>query len=357
MKGDIMYKDQVFLEPVLVVEDEEPVRSILVRKLTLSGYEVIGTADGIQALHQLREKNFGVIVTDINMPNLNGLELLQIVREAYPDIVVIMSTAYNDLDHAIAAMRLGASNYLVKPFNLSDAVTALRQALAQRQHNLTRKRMEAELRAHKEGEQGRHLLLSTVMALANTIEAKDLYTVGHSQRVSALAQQLAGSIGLPDKEVEFIRLAGLLHDIGKIGISESVMNKNGPLNQEEYAHIQSHPLISERILLPVIELNGALQMIRCHHERWDGGGYPDGLQSQQIPTGARILALADAYDAMTSARPYRPALVPAEALQEIRKNAGYQFDPELSCLFARMMGETIPPEAGRRASPNGRPQE
>ena len=352
MKGDIMYRDQVFLEPVLIVEDEEPVRSVLVRKLTLSGYEVMSAPDGIQALYMLREKNFGVILTDINMPNLNGLELLQIVREAYPDIIIIMSTAYNDLEHAISAMRLGASNYLVKPFKLEDAVTALRQALAQRQRNLTRKRIEAELRAHKDSEQSHELLLSTVMALANTIEAKDLYTVGHSQRVSELSQRMAQRIGLPDREVEFIRLAGLLHDIGKIGISESVINKKGSLNQEEYAHIQTHPLIGERILLPVIELNGALQTVRHHHERWDGGGYPDGLHSQQIPTGARILALADAYDAMTSERPYRPALPFSVALQEVRKNAGYQFDPELSSLFVQLVREPPPPEANLWTSPN-----
>ncbi len=330
---------QIYPEPILVVEDEDSVRSLVLRKLARAGYTAVGAANGIDALALLREQHFGVVMSDINMPKLNGLELLQIIREAYPDVVVIMVTAYGDLDHAIAAMRLGASDYVVKPFDLDQLMNAIQQALRLRQRNLARRYIEFQSRVHPRDEANHRLLLSTVMALANSLEAKDPYTVGHSQRVAALAERLAHALGLRESEIRYIHMAGLLHDIGKIGISEAVINKPGPLTPTEYAHIQTHPLISERILVPVAELNGALRMIRSHHERWDGSGYPDGLKELEIPLGARILALADAYDAMTSQRPYRPALPREVALREIERGAGNHFDPSLSRLFLGILAE------------------
>ncbi|GAB4401569.1 MAG: response regulator [Anaerolineales bacterium] len=332
-------QSQIHPEPILVVEDEDSVRSLVLRKLARAGYTAVGAANGIDALALLREQPFGVVMSDINMPKLNGLELLQIIREAYPDVVVIMVTAYGDLDHAIAAMRLGASDYVVKPFDLDQLMNAVQQALRLRQRNLARRYIEFQSRVHPRDEANHQLLLSTVMALANSLEAKDPYTVGHSQRVAALAERLAHALGLPEGEIRYIHMAGLLHDIGKIGISEAVINKSGPLTPTEYAHIQTHPLISERILVPVAELNGALRMIRNHHERWDGSGYPDGLKELEIPLGARILALADAYDAMTSQRPYRPALPREVALREIERGAGNHFDPSLSRLFLGILAE------------------
>ncbi|MGB9593092.1 MAG: HD-GYP domain-containing protein [Anaerolineae bacterium] len=330
---------QIHPEPILVVEDEDSVRSLVLRKLARAGYTAVGAANGIDALALLREQPFGIVLSDINMPKLNGLELLQIIREAYPDVVVIMVTAYGDLDHAIAAMRLGASDYVVKPFDLDQLMNAIQQAQRLRQKNLARRYIEFQSRVHPHDEATHQLLLSTVMALANSLEAKDPYTVGHSQRVADLAERLAHALGLPESETRYIRMAGLLHDIGKIGISEAVINKPGPLTPSEYAHIQTHPLISERILVPVAELNGALRMIRNHHERWDGSGYPDGLKELEIPMGARILSLADAYDAMTSQRPYRPALPREVALREIERGAGKHFDPSLSRLFLGILAE------------------
>lgn len=329
--------NQINPEPILVVEDEDSVRSLLLRKLTRAGFTAVGAANGIDALALLREQCFGIVLSDINIPKLSGLELLQIVRETYPDVVVIMVTAYGDLDHAVAAMRLGASDYVVKPFDLDEMMRAVQQALRLRQRNLARRYIEFQSRIHQPTEAGHRLLLSTVMALANSLEAKDPYTVGHSQRVADLAQRLAADLGLSENEVEYIRMAGLLHDIGKIGIREAIINKPGPLTPSEYAHIQTHPLISERILIPVAELNGALRMIRNHHERWDGDGYPDGLKELEIPLGARILSIADAYDAMTSQRPYRPPLPHEVALREIEKGAGRHFDPTLSRLFLELM--------------------
>lgn len=337
MSIDEFLQSQVHPEPILVVEDEDSVRSLLLRMFAREGLTAFSAANGIDALALLREQTFGVVLSDINMPKLNGLELLQIIRETYPDIPVIIVTAYGDLDHAIAAMRLGASDYVVKPFDLSQVMTAVRQAQRLRQRNLARRYIEFQSRAYPSAEAGQRLLLSTVMALANSLEAKDPYTVGHSQRVAALAEQLAQALGLPEGEVQYIQLAGLLHDIGKIGIREAVMNKPGPLTPAEYAHIQTHPLISERILVPVAELNGALRMIRSHHEHWDGSGYPDGLKELEIPVGARILTIADAYDAMTSQRPYRPPLPHEVAIREIQAGAGRHFDPNLSRLFVQML--------------------
>lgn len=339
MTAEEFLVSQVHPEPILVVEDEGSVRALLLRTLTRAGLAAVGVANGIDALALLREQAFGVVVSDINMPKLSGLELLQIVRETYPDVVVIMVTAYGDLEHAIAAMRLGASDYVVKPFDLDQLINAVRQALRLRQRNVARHYIEFQARLHKPAEASHRLLLSTVMALANSLEAKDPYTVGHSQRVAALAERLAHALGLPESEIEYIRMAGLLHDIGKIGIREAVINKPGPLTPSEYAHIQTHPLISERILIPVAELNGALRMIRNHHEHWDGNGYPDGLKELEIPLGARILTIADAYDAMTSQRSYRPALPREVALCEIDKGSGRHFDPSLSRLFLEIITE------------------
>jgi putative nucleotidyltransferase with HDIG domain len=330
---------QVFPEPVLVVEDEDSVRTLLLRKLARSGWQVSGAANGLEALRLLGERAYAIVLSDINMPKLGGMELLQIIRETYPDTVVVMVTAYSDLNYAIAAMKLGASDYLVKPFKLDDVVDSLRLAGYQRTRNLNRKHAEDDLRQHPHTESNQRLLLSSVMALANTLEAKDPYTVGHSQRVAALAERMARKLGLSEAETEHIRLAGLLHDIGKIGIREDIINKPGPLAPEEYDHIRTHPGVSERILLPVRELNGALQIIRHHHERWNGSGYPDGLKGQEIPTGARLLAIADAYDAMTSKRPYRPAMTSEDALKELSRTAGTDFDPTLSRLFVEMIQE------------------
>lgn len=339
MTTEEFLQSQIHPEPILVVEDEDSVRSLLLRKLARAGLTAVGAANGIDALALLREQCFGVVMSDINMPKLNGLELLQIIRETYPDIVVVIVTAYGDLDHAVAAMRLGASDYVVKPFDLDQVMNAVQQALRQRQRNLARRYLESQSRIQQPAEAGHRLLLSTVTALANSLEAKDPYTVGHSQRVATLAERLALALGLPESDTQYIRMAGLLHDIGKIGIREAVINKPGPLTPVEYAHIQTHPLISERILVPVAELNGALRMIRNHHERWDGSGYPDSLKELEIPLGARILAIADAYDAMTSQRPYRPPLPHDVVLREIQKGAGHQFDPTLSRLFLEIIAE------------------
>lgn len=337
MTIDEFLESQIHPEPILVVEDEGSVRSLLLRKFAREGLTAFGAANGIDALALLREQTFGVVLSDINMPTLNGLELLQIIRDTYPDIVVVMVTAYGDLDHAIAAMRLGASDYVVKPFDLDQLMNAVRQAQRLRQRNLARRYIEMQSRTPPSSDTSQRLLLSTVMALANSLEAKDSYTMGHSQRVADLAEKLAQVLGLPESEVQYIRLAGLLHDIGKIGIREAVINKPGPLTPAEYAHIQTHPLISERILVPVAELNGALRIIRSHHEHWDGSGYPDGLKELEIPVGARILTIADAYDAMTSQRPYRPPLPHDTAIREIQRNAGRHFDPNLSRLFVQML--------------------
>lgn len=328
-------------EAILVVEDEGVVRSLVLRKLAQSGYVACGAADGLEALHLLRERSFSVILSDISMPNLDGLSFLQIVRETYPETTVVMLTAHGDLDHAVTAMKLGAADYLVKPLGLSDLISVVQQAILHRRNALKRKQAEVEWKRQLQRQKNpsQRLLLSTVMALANTLEAKDPYTVGHSQRVADLATALAEKIGLPDDEIGHVRRAGLLHDIGKIGIREAVINKPGPLTSEEYAHIQTHPLISERILQPVYELNGSLSMIRHHHERWDGTGYPDGLSGLQIPLGSRLLALADAYDAMTSERPYRPALPIETAIREIGAKSGQHFDPQFSQLFIEVIQE------------------
>jgi len=320
---------------ILIVDDEQPIRRLLRGKLTAEGYCCCEAGNAEQALEVLKNEKVSLVLLDIKMPGKSGVDLLPEIRASYPDTAVVMATALGATEVAVHCMKHGAYDFVTKPFDLDDVVLSVSRALE-------RRRLELEVRDYREhlenkvAEQAEKIRASFVRAitsLAYALEARDTYTSGHSQRVAEIAVAIAAALELPQESVERVRLAGLLHDIGKIGVREAVLNKPGSLTDEERRHMQEHPEIGERVLSPVTDDGEILQLIRSHHERFDGTGYPDGLKGPQIPLGARILAVADAYEAMTSERPYRKAMSRETALAELVRCKGTQFDPRAVDAF------------------------
>jgi response regulator RpfG family c-di-GMP phosphodiesterase len=320
---------------ILVVDDEETIRELLDDTLSQEGYECLTAAGVNEAVARLDRESFDLVICDIKMPGRSGLELLQIIKEKYPDTATLMATAVAELTPAIESLKMGAHDYLVKPFNLSEIAVSVKMALHANQ--LERENREYQLHLEERVKEQtlaiREMFLGGIRALIEALEAKDEYTRGHSQRVVGLCQAVARTLALSDGQVEKISLAAQLHDIGKIGVKDAVLNKPASLTPEEHAHVLSHVLLGEKILRPILRDEDILAMVRYHHEHCDGTGFPDGLQGEQIPLGARILAVADAYDAMTSDRPYRPPLPPAEAAACLREARGRQFDPQIVDAF------------------------
>jgi putative two-component system response regulator len=321
---------------VLVVDDESYIRDVITRKLSGEGYTCEAAADAEAALALLSRDGYDCVVTDINMPGLTGIELLRRIRLADQDVAVIMITGAPDLDGALEAMRLGAYDHQAKPLNLAHLALTVDRAVEKKrlilenrdyQRNLESMVLDRTKQLHQANDDLKKLFMGTIKALAQALEAKDEYTQGHSARVAEESVKIARYLSLSEIEVQDIWLAGYLHDIGKIGIKESVLNKPGKLDPYEWECIQMHPVTAEKILAPIDELADVIQIVRHHHERFDGSGYPDGIRGSQIPLGARILSVADSYDALTSKRSYREALSRRDALAVLEQASGTQFDP------------------------------
>ncbi|MFC2062949.1 HD-GYP domain-containing protein [Chloroflexota bacterium] len=250
-----------------------------------------------QNLERLGDYAVDLVLLDIRMPGKLGTELLPKIKAAYPDTAVIMATAIADTQTAIRCMQVGAYDYVTKPFNLDEVILSVDRALEKRRLELENRDYQRHLE-HKVDIQARKIrtsFLGMVMALAHALEAKDSCTGGHSQRVAQIATAIAEKLGMPRHSIEKVRVAGLIHDIGKIGVRESVLSKPGRLTAEEFQHTKDHCEMGEYILVPIVNDREILGMVRNHHERYNGSGYPDGLSGEQIPLGARILAVADAF--------------------------------------------------------------
>jgi len=328
-------------EPVLVVDDEPRIGEVLARTLETMGHEWEISSNGDDALAALHRRLFALVLSDIRMPGMDGVHLLRCIVSDCPHTAVIMVSAVADVETAVTTMRLGACDYIVKPFDLKDVVERIERALAHRRQLLDVERYQAELEREvaQRTSDVRKVFLGAVQSLAAALDARDGYTHGHSQRVTALAVALARGLGLPEAAIERIHLAGMLHDIGKIGIRESVLNKPMALTDDEYAHIRTHPVIAQNILAPIVWEPETVRLIRAHHERYDGNGYPDGLAGEGIPLGARILAVADAFDAMTSKRSYREPMSRGQALAVLRHGCGRQWDPLVVETLERLAPE------------------
>jgi len=337
-----MKNNQPKAERILIVDDIASIRIVIRKKLTDEGYECVEASDGIKALAALSKQPFALVLLDIMMPGKTGREILPEIVEKYPDTAVIMATSLDDTELAIEMMKMGACDYVIKPVRLGELPIRVRKALEKR--SLFIKNREYELSLEKKvGTQTRQIreaFQKSIKSLAYALEARDVYTGGHSQRVSQYAFLIAHRLGTTRKQMEKIKQAALVHDIGKIGIRESVLMKTTYLTDDEYQHIAAHSVIGENILRPAIDDEDILKMVRHHHERFDGKGYPDGLSGMQIPQGARVLAVADMYDAMTSNRPYRSAVGPEIAIAELKRQTGYMFDPlAVNAFFQIMSGE------------------
>ena len=317
----------------LIVDDEPRLRQVMAHLMRSDGFQCVEAANGIEALTLLETTPAILVLSDLRMPKMDGMELLRAIRARFPDIAVVMITAVADVEMAVNCLALGAADYVVKPYQLEDVRARVSQALDKR-------RLLLENRAHREHLEERvaaqtrrleELYWASVQSLAEALELKDPYTRGHSVRVSQYAVAIARSLGLDAEMIRQIELGGHVHDIGKIGVRESVLNKPGPLTPEEYAHVMTHPMLGWRLLSPLFgDAPHVLNIVRSHHERFGGFGRPDGLAGKAIPLEARIVAVADALDAMTCYRPYRSGEMSLDdAVREIRQNAGTQFDPDV----------------------------
>lgn len=326
------------LRCVLVVDDEETIRLALSRFLKLRGYEVEMAGSGAAALEALGRRKFALMLCDLRMPGMSGIELLPKALATDSDLGVLMLTADNDASSATLAHSAGAMGYLTKPVELPNLQKAVDEALQQRARGMERRavdrliREEVALRTvelEQEKTALRSMTVSIAETLINAMEAKDLYLRGHSQRVAELGAAIAAELELGEELVEHIHLAGRLHDVGKIGIREEVLNKPGTLTADEFEHVKNHVRIGMEILAPLHHLGLALGFIHDHHEHWNGQGYPRGLAGENITIGGRILTAADAFDALTSKRAYREPMSSADTLHYLRTQVGRLLQPEV----------------------------
>ena len=321
----------------LVVDDDAQVRHSIARVTQMLGLSPLEAASGDEALEILaREGEVPVVISDVNMPGLHGIEFLEEVVKRFPETGVLMLSGVSDVKVAVQCLDKGALDYIAKPALLEEVRARLAKALEKRDLILQKRfyQRNLELRVKVQANRIKELFLQGVQTLAQALEAKDAYTSGHSIRVSRYAVQTAVRLGFTGERLEEIRLGAELHDIGKIGTREAVLNKPGPLTEEEFLHITEHVVLGERILAPLArESPTVLRIVRNHHERMDGRGFPDRLTGGEIPIEARIVCVVDAFDAMTTNRAYRSSRMPAEAIMELERCVGSHFDADVVEAF------------------------
>jgi putative two-component system response regulator len=334
------------LRRILVVDDENTIRLALSRFLRSRGFEVEVADSGVAALELLERQRFSLVLCDLRMPGLSGLDVVPRALAKDQDLGIIMLTAVNDAASATEALSKGAFDYLTKPVELPELQAAVERALLRRMRALERRavdrliRQEVALRTMQlEEEKGalRDMTVSVAETLINAMEAKDLYLRGHSVRVAELGAAVAAELGEPEDLVQLVHTAGRLHDVGKIGIREVILNKNGPLTADEFAHVKDHVKIGLEILQPLRHLGDALLFIRDHHERFDGGGYPHGRAGTDITLGGRILTAADSFDALTSKRAYREPMTAGTTLDYLASVQGKLLDPTVYQALCRVI--------------------
>jgi response regulator RpfG family c-di-GMP phosphodiesterase len=346
---------------ILVVDDDLSIRQLLATKLKMSGFIVTSCGSGEEALKMLAKESFDAIISDLNMPGISGLELLEEAQRQYPRTAFLMATGVGDVSMGVAAMKQGASDYILKPFQMEAVMASLRRAVGM-------KRMEAELeeyrlRLEEMVEQRTKQLKAalsriewtydeTLEALSAALDLRDNETAGHSRRVTLYALEIARRHNFSPDQLKQLERGAYLHDIGKIGISDSILLKPGKLTPEETAVMQTHVRIGYELMNRVAFLHSAAQIVLTHQECYDGSGYPRGLMREEIPLGARIFAVADTLDAMMSERPYRHGRSYAVARAEIQRESGRQFDPHVVAAFLGIPEETwieIRSEAARKS--------
>jgi len=303
---------------VLVIEDEPTQRALLTRVLEREGYDTLGVGNGEMGLRAIMEYAPQMVLLDLSLPGIDGFEICRRLR-AEPltaTLPVIVITAHTSMEDMVAALDAGADDFLAKPVQQMELLARIRSAMRLRRAIISLERAT-----------------QIVAALANAVEAKDVGLVHHCRWLAHHAARVGANLGLRGEELEAVAYGALLHDVGKIGVPEHLLRKEGPLSDDEWSLMRRHPEIGERICQPLRASRSFAPIIRHHHERFNGGGYPDGLRGEQIPLGARIVAVADAYEAMVHGRPYQPAQAHEQARDELVRLRGKQFDPELVPVF------------------------
>jgi response regulator RpfG family c-di-GMP phosphodiesterase len=350
---------------ILIVDDEIGPRESL-RMVLKPNHNVYTVENGYAAIQMIQQVNMDVLTLDLKMPGMNGIDTLKEIRMISPDVMVIIITGYGTLKTAIEAIRYGVFDYIPKPFNVPEILSIIDKSIQRRKLNLKVKEVlanclnqqllkepvagsDSPLQEENKGVtdykwdeinlSDTQSCLEFAKVLAYTLEEKDPYTSGHSERVCYYSDFISKRLSLSPKERSELQIASYLHDIGKIGISNRFINKKGTLTPTDWAVIKQHTRKSIELLVPLNLSSNIISYIQHHHERYDGTGYPDGLAGEKIPLGARIIAISDSYDSMTSDRPYRKPLTNGDAKSELLKNAGKQFDPKLVALFLDVLKE------------------
>jgi len=348
---------------ILIVDDEQGIRRFLSYGLGLAGFDCSDVSGGSEALSLLETQPFDALISDLRMPGTSGLELLKGVREKHPRVAFLMATAVDDVRVGIQTMKAGADDYLVKPFQLEPLLSALNRAIERKRLEKEvenyRQRLErmvdqrtGQLRvANKRTEQAHD---ETLEGLSAALDMRHNETAGHSRRVTRYCLEIAKALGCSSKQLKTIARGAYLHDIGKIGIPDAILLKPGKLTEEERAIMETHVRIGYELVCSIASLAGSAETVLTHHERYDGTGYPQGLVGDEIPQSARIFAVADTLDAMTSDRPYRRARPYSAAREEIIRESERQFDPKVVKGFLAIPEEVLEAIRLEVANPHAR---
>lgn len=342
---------------ILIADDEDMIRELINITLSKEGFTCFQAASAEEGLEIINSQPLDLALLDIMMPGRSGIDLLKDIKQVTPDTTVLMITAMNDMDTALSCIHNGAEDYITKPFNLDRVLLTVKNTLEKRRLILENKEYQANLeqQVRQQTEVIRSVMGEinlayehTLAALIRALDAREKEVGSHSERVMAYTCLLAEKAGIGPEERIIMGKGALLHDIGKIGVSDNILLKPAKLDEAEWDVMRKHPQIGYDILAGIKYFTGAAELVLCHHERYDGKGYPSGTVGEEIPVSARIFALVDTLDAMTSDRPYRKALSFQAVLDEVVRCSGQQFDPRLVDVFLSIAKEEWEMAAGRK---------
>jgi len=330
-------------ESILLVDDEEAIRGILNKGLAMRGYVCEEAEDGEEALARLKEKPSDLVIMDINMPGRQGNEILPDITTNFPETAVIMASGISDNKVIAKCIKDGAQDYINKPFKFEQVLQSVNGTLDKRRVALEIQRYLQDMgKNNGKPTESRKFFLGTVESLINTLESLDIFIKGHSQAVSEIALTIGKQMDFPPEELDDLRWAALLHDVGRIAVDPNILNKPGELTSSEYRHIMTHAVVGPNLVKPFVN-ERVVDIISHHHDRYDGSGLDQKIRGRDIPVGSRVIAVADAYQAMISDRPYRRAMSIHDAMEELVWYSGTQFDPIIAnILINRIKQQQLP---------------